>query len=494
MIKDPIFQIGTPEECGVRSQWVENLLDAYHELGLMMHSVILVRHGKIFAEGYYKPFGPNDKHRMYSISKTFASTAIGLLVGEGKVALDDKVIKYFPDKLPENVHPYIADMTIRELLCMHAPHRTTTYYPAAPDWAWTFFNTEPNHPAGTFFFYDTSASYTLDVIAERLTGKPYLEYLKDKFLREAGFSEDAWCVKAPEGNSWGGSGVICTPRDLAKLAFAYLNGGVQNGKQVIPADYVKEATSAQVDNASDGVYDWVHGHGYGYQIWRSAKNAFGFYGMGSQFAFCFPDKDMMFICTADTQGTASAANLIFSELWHQVISKVEDEPFEADAEANAKLQAHLDSLSCRVVDGKKHTACEEKVNGKWFEMNENPMKISKMMLEWNEDGGVFHYVMDGEEKAYPFGAVRYEIGEFPQLNYYGDTIGKASGKPYRCMACGSWTEENKFVLRTYLIDNYFGNFTATFGFKGDQVGLYMVKTAEWFLDEYQGMAGGKMCE
>ena len=149
------------------------------------------------------------------------------LADEGKISLDDKIADHFPDRIGEGIPPLIAEMTIRDMLMMSTCHKYSTYTGEDMDWLHTFFHPhhEPDHPAGTEFRYDTSATYTMDVLVERLTGKTFLEYLKDKALRELGFSEDAWCVEAPEGYAWGGSGVECTTRDLARFASIFMGGG-----------------------------------------------------------------------------------------------------------------------------------------------------------------------------------------------------------------------------------------------------------------------------
>jgi CubicO group peptidase (beta-lactamase class C family) len=286
-----LFPAAQPERMGVSSKQILKFLQKAENNGIMLHSVLMMRRGHVIAEGYYAPFTRDGLHRMYSVSKTFVSTAIGLLADEGRISLEDRVSDYFRDKLPENLHPYILNMRIRDLLRMATPHTTTTYKQGDKDWAWTFFNTEPSHPAGTIFNYDTSGSYVLDVLVERVTGKPFLEYLKDKMLRELSFSEKAWCVKAPEGNSWGGSGVMCTTRDLARLALVYMNKGNIGGKQYISEDYVKEAASKQIDNAPTGHRDYMHGNGYGYQIWMLKDGAYAFCGMGMQLAICIPKEE-----------------------------------------------------------------------------------------------------------------------------------------------------------------------------------------------------------
>ena len=205
MIREDLFIDDVPENLGISSQDIENFIDDINRYGFYMHSFMIMRYGKVAAEGYFAPFKKDDLHRVYSISKTFTGTAIAMLADEGRISLDDYVYKFFPDKCPENLHPYIKETKIRDLLMMSTPFYRSTYKGLIPDpdWAWTYFNTEPSHPAGTLFRYDTAGTHVLSVIVERVTGMPYLEYLRNKGLRELGFSEDAWCIKAPEGNSWG---------------------------------------------------------------------------------------------------------------------------------------------------------------------------------------------------------------------------------------------------------------------------------------------------
>lgn len=183
MKQDALFGFATPEECGVKSEWIEKFLDELEEKRLMMHSVMLVRGGKIFAEGYYAPFQEGELHRMYSASKSFVSTAIGVLVGQGKVALDDPAVKYFPEYADWDLHPYVREMTVRDLLCMQTAYTDSTYggNPMAPSWVETFFTTAPSHPAGTVYHYDGATSL-LSAIVDRVAGKETIEFLKDAFF------------------------------------------------------------------------------------------------------------------------------------------------------------------------------------------------------------------------------------------------------------------------------------------------------------------------
>jgi CubicO group peptidase (beta-lactamase class C family) len=125
---------------------------------------------------------------MYSISKSFVSLAIGSLIGEDRLHLDDPVASFFPDKVPQDLHPWLAQATVRDLLMMATPHSENAYTRHDKDWAWCFFNKQPSHPAGTVFAYDTAATVVLNTIVERISGMPFLEYLRPRLLDPIGFS------------------------------------------------------------------------------------------------------------------------------------------------------------------------------------------------------------------------------------------------------------------------------------------------------------------
>ena len=177
-MSDILNQFCKPEEVGVSSEWISDYIRTLNDKRKICHSFLMIRHGKVFAEGYWAPFHKDFMHRMYSVSKSFVSAAIGMLADEGQISLDDRIITYFPDQDDGNVHPLIHEMTIRDMLMMATCHKHNSYGVGDENWLRTFFHphTEPDHPAGTEFRYDTAATYTLDVLVERLTGKTFLEY------------------------------------------------------------------------------------------------------------------------------------------------------------------------------------------------------------------------------------------------------------------------------------------------------------------------------
>ncbi len=457
-----------------------------------MHSFMLLRNGKTAAEGYWKPFSENSIHRMYSVSKTFVSAAAGVLCGEGELSLDDRVYTFFPDKLPENMHPYHRLTTVRDLLMMATPNSCNSYSDKTADWVASFFAMTPSHLPGTIFSYDTAASHLLGVLVERITGKSFIEYLYEKVLRYIGFSRVPDCVRGCDGYAWGGSGVLCTTRELAAFAQLFLDGGAHGGRQLIPRDYVEAATSFQISNETQPLQNCGYkGLGYGYQIWLTRDGSFSFLGMGNQLAVCVPDKNLLFVCTADTQGGVASRAAIFDALWDEIIDA--PDAFEpGSAEDDRALEKKLASLEIAAQPGEISTQTAEKINGVTFFTDDNPAEISRIRFELDPDSrrGAAVYLTPRGEKRLEFGLGCVVETTFPETHYYGRQIGTPLGRGYRCLNTAAWIEPHKLLIRCFIADDYFGNLTVTASFAHGAVSLLMNKNAEWFLNEYTGFACG----
>jgi len=367
---------------------------------------------------------------------------------------------------------------------MATPHTTTSYTHYDSDWAATFFNKKPSHPSRTIFSYDTAATVILNTIVERISGVPFLEYMRKKLLDPIGFSKDAWCIKTPEGTSWGGSGVICKLRDMAKLAYVCMNKDCWNDIQLISEEYISVATSKQIDNSISG------NHGYGYQIWMEKDNGFAFRGMGSQLAFCYPEKDLIFACISDTQGSGSTGTGITESFYEEIYSKMKDSPLQYDIETNAILNERIENLKILPQRGNLTSSFEQRINSKWYNLNENPMEISRMRLIFEGDEGIWEYENASGHHQLRFGMGKTINGPFPQKNYFGERIGTISGRCYDSLSSAAWVEEHKLNMLVYITDVYLGTLKISFSFKENEISIYMTKVAEWFLDEYMGFAGG----
>ena len=290
----------SPESRGMPSEAIIAFMDDLEQNNFNMHSFMLIRNEKVLAECYWPFFNAEKQHRMYSVSKSFTSVAIGMMIDEGRISLDDKVADFFPEYLSPDMHPFVFQATIRHLLMMSTFNPSTSYSWNSPDWVATFFqDTKEKTEPGSRFSYDTAATVVLCAIVEKLNEKLILDYMRPVF-DEIGISKDIWCIKSPDGRSWTGSGILCTTRDFARFGLLCLNRGAWDGKQLISREYMEAATSFQIDNSGRGVGTEL-GFGYGYQFWCLRDGGFACYGMGGQLALCLPNKNLLLITTADNQ-------------------------------------------------------------------------------------------------------------------------------------------------------------------------------------------------
>lgn len=201
-----------PEATGISASCIMDALREIDARGISMHSFLFCKDNCLVAEGYYAPVKKNDLHRMFSVTKSFVSIAIGFLQEEGRLSLDDSIVKFFPEYVPNTseAHPWLLATTIRDMLSMRSCHASTTYdkFSSKTDWVKSFFTVAPTHKPGTVFHYDTSSSHTLCALVEKLTGMKMLDYLRNKVLNEIGFSKEAYCLTDGFGVSMGGSGLM----------------------------------------------------------------------------------------------------------------------------------------------------------------------------------------------------------------------------------------------------------------------------------------------
>ncbi len=486
-----MFEKVTPEEYGLSSADIARFIQKIEARGAIMHSLLILRHGKILAEHYWSPFDADFCHRMYSQTKSYTAIAIGLLIGEGKLSLNTKLVDIFPEY--RGTHPFIDEQTIEQMLTMTTVGNPVSWFSESKtaDRVEIYFKErKATHPAGTVWEYDSAGSQVLSQIAEKLSGMPLLDYLKEKLFDKMGTFQTAEILKTRNGASWGDSALLCTTRDMASMGQLLLDGGVWNGEQLIDADFVKAATAKQVDNRAHwerGVYS----HGYGYQIWRTEQNGFGFLGMGDEITICLPDKDLVFVCTADHQGTANRTRgMLVSAFFDLIADKLSDRPLPPNEQDTALLAKTTSNLTLFAEKGLPDSKWRKEINGKRYSCAKNPMGITEFTFRFNNDGseGVFCYVNEQGYKEIPFGVNHNVFGQFPQLGY-SDGFGglrTTNGFRYRDAVSLAWLDENKLILFVQIIDRYFGLMSAVFAFRDSYATVQFRKVGEDFLAEYDG--------
>jgi CubicO group peptidase (beta-lactamase class C family) len=478
-----------PEETGVPSGCILSFIRKLQKQELPMHSLLILRHDRLITEGYYSPCKKDSLHRMFSVSKSFTAIAIGLLMDEGKLSLEDRIVRFFPDKVPADVHPWIAEMTIRDMLMMRTCHASTTYkLDLTKDWVESFFTTAPTHPAGRIFHYDTSSAHTLCALCERLSGMPMLDYIKAK-LPELNLSEESYMLKDPSGVSIGGSGLVATSMDLMKFGYFLLHGGKLEGRQALSPSYLQEALSPLTATCVTAPV-LSEAMGYGYQIWQNQKGGFVCYGMGGQLIICLPKEDMIVVTTADTQGIGGGNQLIYDALYEEILPCLSDSPLTVTKASAALYDKTVQELSLAPLKGTLYSPLMELsgIAGRDYQASPNPAGFSGLSLSFSLEEplekaaakkadcqrtvGTLHFTLKEKDYAFSFGFGFLKTGLFPVYDLY-------------YAASGVWLDEQTLYIKVHIIDAYVGSLKFQLSLGKDAV-LFMKKQEESLFQEFNG--------
>ena len=339
LARDPLPR-SLPEAQGVSSAGIRAFVEAADRQVDTMHSFMLVRHGHVIAECWWKPESAEKPHVRHSLSKSFTSTAVGLAVADGKLSVDDPVLKFSPEDAPADPSAKLKAMRVRDLLTMSTGHQTEAKFTAAEPWVKTFLAQPVEHKPGAHFQYNTPATHTLSAIVRKVTGETVLDYLRPRLFDPLGIENPEW-GSSPQGNTFGGWGLKIRTEDVAKFGQLYLQNGKWNGKQIVPAAWVAQATSKQVSNGSDPAKDWDQG--YGFQFWRCRHGAFRGDGAFGQFCIVLPEQDAVIAITADTRDMQAELNVV----WEKLLPAFQKDALVANPDEEAKLRDALSNLTVR---------------------------------------------------------------------------------------------------------------------------------------------------
>lgn len=303
---------------------IERYMEAASKEGLDIHSIMILQHGKVIGEKWQSKGDPLVPHIMNSASKTLTSTAAGFAVAEGKLNLDDKVISFFPDKLPVIVSENLAAMTVRDLLtmtCGQEKANTTAQRQTKQDWVEAFLAEPVPQKPGTYYTYNGLGTYMVSAIVQKAVGEKIFDYLTPRLFRPLGIVGVSW-DESPQGINCGGWGIYLKTEDMAKIGQFYLQKGKWNGAQLLSESWINEASTAHVSSRAGGMTDEIYKkndpehndwlQGYGYQIWRSRHNTYRADGARGQFIIVMPDKDAVVVITGDIADMATELNLVWN--------------------------------------------------------------------------------------------------------------------------------------------------------------------------------------
>ena len=453
-VKEPVqthepLEYSTPEAEGVSSKGILDFIEAAEtQQPDALHSMMIVRHGKIIAEGWWNPYNADSPHLLYSLSKSFTSTAIGFAVQENLLTIDDPVISFFPDKTPENPSENLKNMRIRDLLRMTTGHATDSYgrIKDHPDgWVSGFLSLPVEHKPGTLFIYNTGATYMLSAILQKVTGLTLVEFLQPRLFDPLGIKKPFW-QSDPEGINLGGTGLYVTTKDIAKLGQLYLQKGNWKGQQMLNEAWVNMATSLQASNGSNPESDWDQG--YGYQFWRCQHGNYRGDGAFGQYCIVMPELDAVIAITSGSNDMQGILNMV----WDNVLPAIQDEALATDEASLNALKARLENLALSTISGEEKSPLADELTGKKFKIEANNLGVEAIAFDlidgekhltiWNSEG----------EQSIPVGFNTMLKGNFS----FPKQITWATA------ASGAWISDTNYKVKIYNIESPHG---ITFDFK-----------------------------
>jgi CubicO group peptidase (beta-lactamase class C family) len=425
----------TPEAQGVSSGGVRAFVESADKDIDSLHSVMLVRHGQVVAEGWWAPYAAETPHALFSLSKSFTSTAVGLAAAEGKLSADDPVLKFFPDEAPAEPSANLKAMRLTDLLRMSTGQTAEPARKATEPWAKTFLAQPVPFKPGTHFLYNTSATYMLSAAVQKATGQTVLEYLGPRLFEPLGIKSPTW-EASPQGISAGGYGLSVRTEDIAKFGQLYLQRGKWNGKQLVPEAWVDAATARQTSNGSNPKSDWDQG--YGYQFWRSRHGAYRGDGAFGQYCIVLPEQDAVVAITAGVKDMQAVLNLV----WDKLLPAMNPSPLPADANAVKKLAGTLKGLGIRIPEGK---GTAPKVTGHKYAFPANDAKLESITLESGKDGPTLVARVGGAERRIECGTNGWQKGRTAWGTFPEQPVA----------AAGTWTADDTFTARVCFIETPF---------------------------------------
>jgi CubicO group peptidase (beta-lactamase class C family) len=440
----------SPEAQGISSSAILSFVEAADKNIDALHSFMLLRHGHVVAEGWWAPYDAQAPHSLYSLSKSFTTTAVGLAISDGKLRLDDELLKYFPEDAPSAPNANLKAMRVADLLRMSTGQQTEPGRRADQPWTKTFLAHPVPFKPGTHFLYNTSATYMLSAIVQKATGMTVLDYLRPRLFEPLGIDHPTW-EASPQGITAGGYGLSIRTEDIARFGQLYLQKGKWQGKQLVPQEWIEAATARQTSNGSSPNSDWDQG--YGYQFWRCRHGAYRGDGAFGQYCIVLPEQDAVIAITSGVRDMQSVLNLV----WDKLLPAMQAGPLAADDPARIKLAQKLKVLALRTPEGANPPA---KVAGKKYVFPTNDRKLEWIKIESEgKDGGVVLVAqMDGVERRINCGHNAWQKGRA--------AWGRFAEQP--AAASGAWSGDDTYTAKLCFYETPFV-VTLRLQFSGEEV-------------------------
>jgi hypothetical protein len=458
----------SPESQGVSSAAITKFVSAANGSGLQWHSFMLLRHGNVVAEGWWKPFDASYKHTLYSLSKSFTSTAIGLLVKDGKIKVDDPVISFFQDELPAEVSDNLRQMKVKHLLTMNTGHGEDTtgkMREGTEAWTKTFLSLPVAHVPGSHFLYNTGATYMLGAIVHKVSGQNLEAFLGPRLFQPLDISGYDW-EKSPQGLSVAGWGLRLSTEDIAKFGQLYLQKGKWNGKEILSESWVEEATKYQTSsNAGDS--DWSQG--YGYQFWRCKPGFYRGDGAFGQYCIVMPQHDAVLVVNSESWDMGKQMAI----MWETLLPGLQPNPLPENSSDFGQLKGEIGNLAIPVVKGSVSSPLVKKYNGKKIKFSDNEFGVSEMQLKFSGDVCTFAAKTAKEAQTIKAGWEKW-ITNKESLKYLF-AVGNRNPVPSKVAASATWVSENALQLNLKFVEAIHSD-KITIEFNGDKATVTLLNS------------------
>jgi CubicO group peptidase (beta-lactamase class C family) len=478
------WETSVPEEQGIDSAKLADMFNQIQASGYNIHSVVIVRHGKLVAEAYRVPNDASTIHQLMSCTKSFISALVGIAIDQGAIqSIDQRVLDFFPDRTPANLDDAKRGMTLRDLLTMSSgfdwqggmleePSIDQLYF--SPDWVQFMLDLPLSDAPGSRFVYNSGGSHLLSAIVQQATGQTAEELARTDVFAPLGITSWHWEAD-PQGISTGYAGLWLAPRDMAKFGYLYLHGGQWDGQQIVPAQWVADSTREPIKAGGSWLSD-----GYGYQWWVDAKGYYMALGFGGQYIVVIPDRDMV---VTFTSGLPAASFFVPEDLLNEYILPASESsaPLPDNPEGRAALQAAINAfqqLTPSAVPALPDIA--RRISGQMYRLDaDNPLGLTSLGLTFKDGEATATLTLDDTHTVLIGldGVLRRSDAE-------GETIiSPPSGLR------GAWLESNVFVLEIYPI-GMLANYTLTFEFTDDALSADLREN----VSGQQGSFGGQQMQ
>jgi hypothetical protein len=374
---------------------------------------------------------------------------VGFAVSEGKLKVNDAITSFFPDDLPAEVSGNLAELRVKHLLTMSVGHASdsTPIITKEQNWVRAFLALPIVNPPGSAFLYNSGGTYMLSAIVQKISGQKVIDYLRPRLFKPLGIEGMTW-ETCPRGINTGGWGLSVQTGSLAKFGQFYLQKGVWDGRQVLPAAWIEEATTFKIQQpAAKGAdlekvkltSDWHQG--YCYQFWRCRHNAFRGDGAFGQFDIVMPEQKAVVAITCETSDMQGELNMV----WDFLLPSMKDHPLPADGPSQDRLQHALASLALPLAEGKANSPLAARISGKIFKIESNPKGVQSVLFRFPGDSCAF--ALNDAEGEYP---ILCGLGKWVEgiSNMPGTppkiTVGDL--RPCKVAASGAWRDENTFEM------------------------------------------------